>query len=74
MKTFNELCEAYEVLSDGKLKFAYDRHRHEGIKDTGSKQDGRFQIGYSYSGRCFEIYENFFGNQSPYTNNYEKEV
>lgn len=42
MKAFNQLCEAYEVLSDNKLKNLYDRYGHEGLKDTGSKQDGRF--------------------------------
>lgn len=62
------------MLSNPDLKHRYDKHGHQGLEDIGPKQDGRFQVGYSYKGNSFEIYERFFGNQSPFTNHFETEV
>ena len=71
MREFNHLCESYEVLSNHDLKERFDKHGHDGLKDVGTKIDGRFQTGYAYNGKCFDIFEKFFGNKSPFTDNFD---
>ena len=72
--TFNQLCEAYEVLSDPKLKQIYDRSGHAGLKNIGTKKDGRTQGAYVYNGKSFEIFQAFFGNHSPFTDNFDQQA
>lgn len=71
MINFNMICEAYEVLSDQALKLIYDKNGHKGLKNIDGKKDGRCQSCYVYQGNCFEIFEKFFGNRSPWTDNFD---
>ena len=56
------MSEAYEVLSNNELKTIYDKNGSDGLKNfvkpSGKKVTGG---GYAYSGKCFEIFEAFFG-------------
>lgn len=73
MQKFNRLCEAFEVLSDSNLKSIYDKNGHAGMQNIDGKTDGRCQSGYVYSGKCFQIFEKFFGNRSPFTDNFDSQ-
>ena len=71
MKNFNALCEAYEVLSNSEFRGVYDKNGSEGLKSIGKRMSGKFTAGYAYQGNCFEIFEAFHGNSSPYTDNFD---
>jgi len=70
MNCFNALCEAYEVLSDSTLKGIYDKNGCAGLKNIGTKTNGKFRGGYAYMGNSFDIFERFHGNKSPFTDNF----
>ena len=72
MIQFNRLCESYEVLSDPNLKGIYDKQGPEGLKNQG-KVNGSMTGGYTYTGRCFEIFEEFFGCDSPFADNFDNQ-
>ena len=71
-RQFNQISEAYEVLSNSDLKACYDKSGNDGLrnfrKPSGKKLTG---AGYSYSGKCFEIFEAFFGTRSPFADRYD---
>ena len=71
-RQFNQISEAYEVLSNSDLKACYDKSGNDGLKNfrkpNGKKLTG---AGYSYSGKCFEIFEAFFGTKSPFADRYD---
>src|SRR5215217_1150897 len=52
---FKEAAEAYEILSDGERRAAYDRYGHEGLRQSGHAPnfDGFGSVG--------DIFEAFFG-------------
>lgn len=60
MKMFNQVAEAYEVLSDRKRRAIYDKYGEEGLK---TPQSGP---GYEFSGDSFKIFEQFFGTANPF--------
>ena len=64
MRKFNQICEAYEVLSNKEHKAVFDSMGEAGLK-TGIKST-MSQYGacgaYAYEGKCFEIFNSFFGN------------
>ena len=71
-KMFNQISEAYEVLSNSDLKQVYDKLGNDGllnyVKPSGKKVTG---AGYSYSGKCYEIFEAFFGTKSPFVDRFD---
>lgn len=68
---FDKLCEAYQVLSDGRLKSTFDMHGEDGLKNGVGKRKGGKTIGsYTYQGNSIEIFEAFFGSKNPFTNNF----
>lgn len=71
---FNKICEAYEVLSDPKLRAEYDQHGEVGLKNgTTRKKTGKVVGSYCFRGNSIEIFQAFFGNANPFTDNVKEE-
>jgi molecular chaperone DnaJ len=56
---FKEINEAYEILSDDRMRATYDRFGHAGIQNGGSGGFGGFEGGF---GGVADIFEEFFGS------------
>jgi DnaJ-class molecular chaperone len=63
---FNQICEAYEILSDFKSRTVYDKYGSEilsrGLHDTTEVS----YPGYKYKRNAFEIFEKFYHEYLPY--------
>lgn len=71
---FNRVCEAYEVLSNPSFKHQYDQHGEVGLKNgTTRKKTGKTIGSYCFRGNSLEIFQAFFGNANPYTDNVKTE-
>lgn len=67
---FDKVCEAYEVLSSPGFKAAYDQNGMAGLKNgTTRKKTGKVIGSYCYGGNSLEIFQAFFGNSNPFTDN-----
>ena len=67
---FDKVCEAYEVLSTPGFKAAYDQNGMAGLKNgTTRKKTGKVIGSYCYQGNSLEIFQAFFGNSNPFTDN-----
>ena len=71
---FNEIAEAYEVLSDRKIQFnsankrgVYDVHGETGLRNGVLDKQKNLKGGYKYGGNAYEIFEKFFGTWNPFT-------
>jgi DnaJ family protein B protein 4 len=60
-KMFQDIGEAYEVLSDAQKRAIYDRYGYEGLRDGVPGSDA-----YCYMQNAQEIFENFFGSSNPF--------
>ncbi|CAG9312917.1 unnamed protein product [Blepharisma stoltei] len=63
---FNELAEAYEVLSNDIFKSCYDMYGEYGLKEGVIDGKGGYTGGYRYRGNAEEIFEKFFGSPNPF--------
>jgi molecular chaperone DnaJ len=57
---FKEAAEAYEVLTDSERRAVYDRYGHEGLQSSG------FSSHFSGFGSFGDIFDAFFGGDSPF--------
>jgi|Transcript_61411 DnaJ-class molecular chaperone len=64
-KVFIQVAEAYEVLSDSKMRGIYDQYGEDGLKHGGT---GDFGIpgGYKFSGDADKVFQRFFGVDNPF--------
>lgn len=65
IEKFSALCEAYEVLSDERLKSVYDRFGADGL-ENGVQTDNEDFAGYVFSGHAMKIFKEFFGTSNPW--------
>ncbi len=58
---FNQICEAYEVLSDEKRKAIFDAYGEFGLKNGVTDENGASTPKYLFLGNSDQINNNFFG-------------
>jgi DnaJ-class molecular chaperone len=66
----NAASEAYEVLSDAKLRAVYDKFGYQSLQAGIPSGLDQFP-GYGYKGNAFKIFENFFGYSNPYCESFD---
>ncbi|XP_030648156.1 dnaJ homolog subfamily B member 13 [Chanos chanos] len=66
---FNQLAEAYDVLSDPRKKATYDKFGEEGLKGgiPVELDNGAWTSGYVYHGNPEKIFKQFFGGDNPFS-------
>lgn len=65
-KKFQEIGEAYDVLSDLEKRAIYDQYGYEGLRDGVPDERGSYGEGYKFKGNAEEIFESFFGTLNPF--------
>eukprot|EP01037_Dinobryon_pediforme_P019054 gene19054-19405_t len=65
-KRFQEIGEAYDVLSDLEKRAIYDKFGYEGLINGVPNENGETTSAYSYKQNAQEIFENFFGTKNPF--------
>jgi len=66
-KKFQEISEAYEVLSDAKKRAIYDKYGEEGLKNGGVRFPDQHEEFYYTPRNPEEIFRSFFGTSNPFS-------
>ncbi|CAF0738616.1 unnamed protein product [Rotaria sordida] len=68
---FNDLAEAYDVLSDHKRRAIYDQYGSEGLKNgVPIGPENEWSEGYVFHGNADKIFLDFFGGDNPFAEFY----
>lgn len=63
---FQDIGEAYSVLTDKQKKAIYDQYGYEALRDGVPDEKGGAHQGWSYKQNAKEIFNNFFGTSNPF--------
>ena len=63
---FSQIAEAFQVLSDSKLKSIYDKYGEEVLKNGIPQNPKGKKHCYCYYGNALDIFEQFFGTSNPF--------
>ncbi|KAM3869281.1 dnaJ homolog subfamily B member 13 [Diretmus argenteus] len=70
---FNQLAEAYDVISDPLRKAVYDKFGEEGLKGGVPLESGAWTSGYVYHGNPDRVFRRFFGGDNPFSALFSKD-
>ena len=68
---FDQICEAYEVLSNQELRGVFDKHGEYGLKNGVTNHLGQTIGGYTFLFNSEEIFDTFFGTYDPLHDEFE---
>lgn len=64
---FQEVSEAYDVLSDPQKRATFDQHGYDGLKNGVPDDNGEMRDGYAFNERASEdVFNKFFGTANPF--------
>ncbi|KAG7377123.1 DNA-directed RNA polymerase III subunit RPC3 [Phytophthora pseudosyringae] len=64
---FQEISEAYDVLSDPERRAIFDQYGYDGLKNGVPDENGGMRDGYAFNERASEdVFSKFFGTSNPF--------
>ncbi|GAB9462520.1 hypothetical protein Gpo141_00000009 [Globisporangium polare] len=65
---FQEVSEAYDVLSDPQRRATFDQYGYDGLKNGVPDDNGEMRDGYAFNERASEeVFHKFFGTANPFS-------